>query len=163
MESLEVSENHGIALAPQFRRAFVAYCLLAVVILVKPESARCQDSGFVAQVMVQIESVTTTATIKSLTQEDRANLATLGFQVFDQEQVFRSAPRPLAGYYLQIGKHRHVVDQNGLVHLPASPKATTRVKVFAHVYDRTPFGILSQVHFVPEGQSPPPSILKLSF
>jgi hypothetical protein len=125
-----------------------------------------QPAGFVARVTSVVVWTLDEDQFHQLTAAKRAELQQKGIQIREPERTLQSPELGLAGHWLQFknfGPKRYPTDIDGYLHVPTIPPMTTNVPVFAQVGDKKQIGILDKITFVPEGQTPPASVLKLTY
>jgi hypothetical protein len=140
--------------------------LLAGAVVLTAIGTGAQPSGVVARVTSVVVWTLDAAEFQRLTPAARMSLEQAGIRIDAQARTLQSPELALAGHWLEFrgsSKRRHPIDIDGYVRLAERPPDATRVNVFAQVADKEPVGVLDDIVLVPEGQTPPATVLKLSY
>jgi len=121
-----------------------------------------QATGFVAQVMFQVDQIMDDLTIQQFTAAEWKEIEEqTGGKLVKGEHVFRLPPFPAAGYWLGLGNRRYMISAKGIVNTPTKPSNTSNLQIFVQVGDETPYAVLPSVDFVDSGKQPKSTIFKL--
>jgi hypothetical protein len=149
-----------------FARLAIFVFLALVAIFTPRPSMLAQPSAYIARVTSVVVWKLSDAEFQAITPEVRAALERDGTKIVDQDQTLQSRELPLVGYWLEfpeLGTRRFQTDKEGYLRVPAKPTVTTDVKVFEEALDTDTFAVLSAITFVPEGETPPASVLRLRY
>jgi hypothetical protein len=119
-------------------------------------------SGFVAQIIFQVDQVLDDLTLQQFTAAEWKELEQqTGGTLVRSEHVMRLPPFPAAGYWLSLGDRRYMVSNKGIVNAPTKPSNTSNLPLYVQVGDDLPYAVLPSVAFVASGESLRPTVFKL--